>query len=130
MGFFKKEKSYGKQVDLQVLTNRFSDYLQSNKWKVQQQVQGTRAVIQAQKGGILRDIVSANRALTFVFDNTPQGLSVNVGVGKWLTNIGAMVIETLLLSELFLVVDIPEILFTEHIERELIAELDNIVSSI
>lgn len=119
-----KERTYSKQVDLGTLTLGFTQYLQNGGWKVQQSHSGQQAVIQAQKAGILRDIITADRALTFTFENSPGGLRVNVGVGKWLKNIGIAVAEAILLSELFLVVDVPEMLWTEHVEKELMRELD------
>lgn len=124
-----REKTYSKQVDINTLTQGFEQYLQNGGWKVQQSSDGQKAIIQAQKAGILRDIITADRALTFTFENAPQGLKVGVGIGKWLKNIGIAAIEVLLLSELFLVVDVPEMLWTEHVEKELLKELDQRISS-
>lgn len=124
MGFFKKEMNITTSKNLNDVVTQFVQFLQSQKWKVQSNVQGDRAIVQAQKPGILRDIVAADRALTFTFDATAPGqIHVVTGVGKLLKNLGIAVIETLLLSELFLVVDIPEILFTEHVEKELLDQL-------
>jgi hypothetical protein len=38
-------------------------------------------------------------------------------------------IEAILLSELFLAVDVPEMLWTEHVESKLMNKLDEIVKS-
>ncbi len=124
-----KEKTFNKQVDVASLVQKFSGYLQEQHWKVQQSNDAQRAVVQAQKAGILRDLVTADRALTFTFENQVDGLHVNVGIGKWLKNIGIMAVEALLLSELFLVVDIPEMLWTEHVEKGLMANLEEMVNS-
>jgi hypothetical protein len=86
-------------------------------------------VVQAQKGGILQDIVAAERALTFTLDQTSGKLVVKAGIGKWIQNIGVMALEVILLSELFLVVDVPEMLWNEHVEKTLLAKLDEIVRS-
>lgn len=56
--------------------------LRSSGWKVQSSVQGDRAVVQAQKGGILRDPIAADRALTFTMDQTQGKLTVRAGVGN------------------------------------------------
>lgn len=124
-----KEKTYNKQVDLGTLTQGFAQYLQNGGWRVQQSSDGQKALIQAQKAGILRDIITADRALTFSFENAPNGLQVNVGIGKWLKNIGIAVVEALILSEIFLFVDIPEMLWTEHVEKELMKELEQRINS-
>ncbi len=129
MNPFKKEKIYPKQVDVNKLVNEFSTYLQSNGWKVQQKVEGNKAILQAQKGGILRDIIAAERALTFTFENTPQGLKVTAGVGKWIQNLAVTAVEVLLLSELFLAVDVPEMLWNVHVESELMKKIDQLVAS-
>ncbi|ACR43215.1 hypothetical protein [Saccharolobus islandicus] len=127
MNPFKKEKTYPKQVDLNKVVNEFVSYLNSDKWKVQQKVEGNKAIVQAQKGGILRDIIAADRALTFTFENTPQGLKVIAGVGSWIKNLAITAVETLLLSELFLVVDVPEMLWNKHVESQLMKKIDEIV---
>ncbi|MEM0097131.1 MAG: hypothetical protein QXG99_06690 [Conexivisphaerales archaeon] len=127
MAIFKKERKYNQKVDLNEVVNKFAGYLMAEKWKVQQNVQGDKGVIQAQKGGILRDIVAADRALTFTFENSADGLKVTTGVGKWIQNIGVMVAEVIILSELFIVVDVPEMLWTEHVESGLLKKLDQIV---
>jgi hypothetical protein len=127
MNPFKKEKTYPKQVDLNKVVNELVSYLNSDKWKVQQKVEGNKAIVQAQKGGILRDIIAADRALTFTFENTPQGLKVIAGVGSWIKNLAITAVETLLLSELFLVVDVPEMLWNKHVESQLMKKIDEIV---
>jgi hypothetical protein len=84
-------------------------------------------VIQAQKGGILRDLVAAERAFTIMVSGQPNDLSVRIGVGKFYQNLGVMAAETLLLSELFLAVDVPEMLWTEHVEKGLANQITHIV---
>ncbi|MCL5677891.1 MAG: hypothetical protein M1442_01295 [Candidatus Thermoplasmatota archaeon] len=129
MPIFKKQKTYGKQLDINALTQAVANHLQQEKWKVQQRVEGNRGVIQAQKAGILRDMIAADRALTFTFEQVPAGTSMNVGVGKWVQNIGVMAVETLFLSSIFLPLDISEILWTDHVEKGVIAEIDGIINS-
>lgn len=128
MGVFKKEKIYPGQHNVEAIIQQFSQYLQGDGWKVQQKVEGNIAVIQAQKGGILRDIFAADRALQFSFEQTPEGLKVTVGVGKWVQNLAVTAVEAIIYTP-FLVVDVPEMLWTEHIESNLMKELDRIVSS-
>jgi hypothetical protein len=129
MPIFKKQKTYGKQVDINALTQAVANRLQQEKWKVQQRVEGNRGVVQAQKAGILRDLIAADRALTFTFEQVPNGTSMNVGVSKWVRNIGVMAVETLFLSSIFLPLDISEILWTDHVEKGVIAEIDSIINS-
>jgi hypothetical protein len=129
MNPFKRQLDYDFKADLGKVVGQFTSYLQSNGWKVQSSVQGDRAIVQAQKGGILRDIIAAERALTFTMDQTQGKLTVRAGIGKWIQNIGVMALEVLLLSELFLFVDVPEMLWNEHVEKVVMAKLDEIVRS-
>jgi hypothetical protein len=47
-------------------------------------------------------------------------------VGKWLQNIGVTALEVLFLSELFVFVDVPEMLWNSHVENELLKRLKEI----
>lgn len=128
MEIFKKDIVLETQKQLSDIISSFEEQLKNNKWKVQSNVQNDQGILQAQKAGILRDIIAADRALTFTFKNEGGKLNVSVGVGKLLQNLGVAAIETILLSELFLVVDVPEILWTDHVETELIGQLKSIAS--
>ena len=68
--------------------------------------QGT--VIQAKKGGFLREVVAADRALSVTITGQSSDFTVGFGIGKWLEHLGVAAIETLLLSDLFLVVDVAD----------------------
>jgi len=126
MPLFKKEITLENVKDMQALINKFSEYLEDEGYKVQTKVEGDRAILQAQKGGILRDIIAAERALTFTFEKNGENVKVTVGVGKWLQNLGVTALEVLLLSELFVFVDVPEILWNSHVENELLKKLKEI----
>ncbi|MCY0849178.1 hypothetical protein [Sulfuracidifex metallicus] len=127
MGLFKKEKTVNTSVPLEQIVNSFVTYLQGQGWKVQQLIGNGKAVIQAQKAGILRDIFTADRALTFTLEQTGNNqVLMRVGVGKWIQNIAVTAIETILLSELFIFVDIPEMLWNSHVESELLETLEQI----
>jgi len=126
MPLFKKQITLENVKDLQILVDKFSSYLKDEGYKVQTKIEGDKAIIQAQKGGILRDIVVAERALTFTFEKSGDDVNVTVGVGKWLQNIGVTALEVLFLSELFVFVDVPEMLWNSHVENELLKRLKEI----
>ena len=54
---------------------------------------------------------------------------VRVGIGKWLQHLGTAVLETLLLSDLFLVVDIAESAWNFEIEDKLASQIESFVGS-
>jgi len=126
MPLFKKQITLENVKDLQTLVDKFSSYLKDEGYKVQTKIEGDKAIIQAQKGGILRDMVVAERALTFTFEKSGDDVNVTVGVGKWLQNIGVTALEVLFLSELFVFVDVPEMLWNSHVENELLKRLKEI----
>lgn len=84
-------------------------------------------IIQAQKAGILRDIIAADRAFTILISDQPDDFTVHIGIGKWVQNIAVAAVEILLLSTLFLAVDVPEMLWTTHVENGLVKEITMIV---
>lgn len=110
----------GKQTDLEGLESKIEDYLTSEGFKVQKSAPGDQGtVIQAKKGGFLSDVIDANRALTIMITGDPNDFTVHTGVGKWLEHLGVAAVETLLLSELFLVVDVAEVAWNVEIEEKL-----------
>ncbi|WP_337860754.1 hypothetical protein [Ferroplasma sp.] len=128
MEIFKKERTMETTRNLNDITKDFSEYLTNNKWRVQSNVEGDKAILQAQKFGFLRGLVAADRALTFVFTSDGSQLKVQVGVGKLIGDIAVTAIEVILLSEIFIIVDVPEIAWSDHVETELLGELSNIAN--
>ncbi|MDG6985758.1 MAG: hypothetical protein JRM73_03325 [Nitrososphaerota archaeon] len=116
-----------KNRDLGSLSQQIAQQLKFEGYKTNIATAPLGTVIQAQKGGILRDMVAAERAFTIMITGQPNDFSVHIGVGKFFQNLGVMAVEALLLSELFLAVDIPEMLWTEHVEKGLVNEVLKIV---
>lgn len=118
----------GKNVDLGVLKGKIEDYLKNEAFKFQSSVSSPHGmVIQAQKGGFLQSIIVADRALTILLDGEPNNFTVRVGIGKWLKHLGITAVETLLLSELFVLVDVPEMAWNLEVENKLIKQIDSFV---
>ncbi|MEM0158295.1 MAG: hypothetical protein QW812_02145 [Thermoplasmataceae archaeon] len=126
MPVFHKVLSLQTSKDLKSLVGTFEEYLKSQGWKVQSSVADDKALLQAQKGGILRDIIAADRALTFAFSTDNGNVKVEAGVAKLIKNLAITAIEVILLSDIFLFVDIPEILWNRHVETELLGYLQSL----
>ena len=109
----------GKNKDLNQFAQQIMEYLRNDGYKVQSTAPPLGTVIQAQKAGILRDIITADRCFTITISGQPTDFSVHIGIGKWIQNLAVAAVETLLLSWLFLAVDVPEMLWTRHIEGEI-----------
>ncbi|MGD0765690.1 MAG: hypothetical protein ABR978_05230 [Dehalococcoidia bacterium] len=118
----------GKKTDLGSLKTDIEAYLTGDGFKVQSsQPSPHGTVIQAKKGGFLSAVIAADRAFTILLDGEPDNFTVRVGVGKWLEHLGVTAVETLLLSELFLLVDVPETLWNLEIESKIVKQIDSLV---
>lgn len=117
----------GKHKDLSQLAQQIAQQMQVDGYKVQTAVAPLGQVIQAQKAGVLRDIIAADRAFTIMITGQPDDFSIHIGIGKWIQNIAVAAAEVLLLSTLFLAVDVPEMLWTRHVEGEIVNKIKQIV---
>jgi hypothetical protein len=116
-----------KNKDLDQLSQQIVQQLQSEGYKTQYANPPLGRVIQAQKAGILRDIIAADRAFTIMVAGQPNDFTIHIGIGKFVQNLAVAAAETILLTELFLAVDIPEMLWTRHVEGEIVKEITQIV---
>ncbi len=124
----KKEMRFqGKNKDLNELAKQISDSLQSDGYKMQSTTGLSGPVIQAQKAGILRDIITADRCFTITLSGQPNDFTITIGIGKWIQNIAVAAAEALLLSVLFLAVDVPEMLWTTHVENNIAKKITQLV---
>jgi hypothetical protein len=117
----------GKNKDLNQLSQEIVQYMKNNGYKTQATTAPVGFVIQAQKAGILRDIITADRAFTIMISGQPNDFAVHIGIGKWIQNLAVAAAEALLLSWLFLAIDVPEMLWTRHVEGEIAREITRIV---
>ena len=117
----------GKYKDLNQLAQQVVQFLQNDGYKVQSTTAPLGQVIQAQKAGILRDIITADRAFTIMLSGQPNDFTVRVGIGKLIQNLAVAAVETILLSTLFLAVDVPEMLWTVHVENEIVKKITQTV---
>jgi hypothetical protein len=124
----KSEHFEGKGTNLTDLETHITQYLENDGFAVQTAPpsdQGT--VIQAKKAGFLRDVVAADRAFTITISGTSSDFTVRFGIGKWLQNLGVAAAETLLVSELFLPIDVADSMWSLEIEDKIIADVKKFV---
>lgn len=57
----------------------------------------------------------------------PNDFTVHIGIGKWIQNLAVIAVEVILISWLFLAVDVPEMLWTTHVENGIAKEITQIV---
>ncbi len=124
----KEEQFQGKGTDLSALQSHVEEYLKSDGFTVQSSAPSAEGVvIQAKKGGFLRGVVAADRAMTVTIAGSPADFTVRIGIGKWLEHIGTAAIETLLISGLFLVVDVADVAWNFEIEDKLVKNIKSFV---
>jgi hypothetical protein len=109
------------------VAQQIEQQLQADGYKTQSKVAPLGNIIQAQKAGIMRDIIAADRCFTIVVSGQPNDFTVHIGIGRWVQNIGVAAVEALLLSFLFLAVDVPEMFWTTHVEGKLAKQIRSIV---
>lgn len=118
----------GKNTDLSGLKAKIEQYLQGDGFQVQSSTPSPHGtVIQAQKGGFLASVIAADRAFTILIDGEPNNFTVRLGVGKWLKHLGVTAVEALFISELFLLVDVPEMLWNLEVESKIAKQVDSFV---
>ena len=118
-----------RHADLAALSQQIVSQLNADGYKTQMTTAPLGTIIQAQKAGILRDIISADRCFTIMLAGQPNDFTVHVGIGKWVRDIAVAAVEALLITYLFLAVDVPEMLWTRHVEQGIIAQINQIVAS-
>ena len=116
-----------KNRDLDQLASQIQSQLQAEGYKTQYANPPLGRVIQAQKAGVLRDIILADRAFTIMLTGDPNDFTVHIGIGKWIQGLAVAAVEVLLITWLFLAVDVPEALWTRHVEGEIISKITRIV---
>jgi hypothetical protein len=124
----KVQQFQGKGTDLNELQGKIESYLQSEGFTVQTSPSSPHGtVIQAKKGGFLSGVIAADRALTILVSGDSADFTVRIGIGKWLEHLGVAAVETLLLSGLFLVVDVAEMVWNLEIEEKLAKQIESFV---
>jgi hypothetical protein len=71
--------------------------------------------------------VDADRALSIMLSGSSNDFTVRIGIGKWLQHLGVAALETLLISDLFLVVDVAESSWNFEIEDRLVKQVEAFV---
>ena len=69
--------------------------------------------------------LSPDRAFTILVSGDPNNFTVRIGIGKWLEHRGVAALETLLLSDLVLVVDVAETAWNVEIEDKLAEQIES-----
>lgn len=115
-----------RNIELDQLAREIEQQVQADGYKTQAVKAPIGHVIQARKEG-LRDIFAANRAFTIVVFGQPNDFTVRIGIAKWVQNLAVTGIGALLTSGVLLLVDVPEQLWTIHVEGEVARKITELI---
>jgi hypothetical protein len=119
---------HDKNKDLSQLGQKIVEMLQDDGYKTEINAKAPQGVvIQATKADIMREIITADRAFTILLTGDPNNFVVHIGIGRLVSNLGIAAAETILFSGLFLVVDVPEMLWTRHVEKEILERIVQLI---
>lgn len=116
-----------KNVDLDRLSQQVVDYLNSEKFGTQKVKSASGTVIEARKENLLRDLITADRCITILIQGQPNDFKVTVGIGRWIQNLSVAAVEAALTAGLFLIVDIPQMLWNHHIRDEIVQAINQMI---
>lgn len=117
----------GKNKNLDRLSEQIIEKLSSDGYKTQTTTNPMGIIIQAQKAGVLRDIITAERAFTILISGQPNDFTIHIGIGKFNQNLAVASIEAILTVGLFLIVDVPEMLWNAEVEKGIIKDMVQII---
>lgn len=115
--------------NLEELSKLIVNSLRNDGFMTQMSVTSKGTVIQARKEGLLRDVLTAGRAITVLVAGEPNNFTVEVGIGKWLQNLTVAAVEAVITGGLFLIINIPAMLWNYNIEGEIVDKITKIVES-
>ncbi|MGC8608995.1 MAG: hypothetical protein ACP5UV_03885 [Thermoplasmata archaeon] len=118
----------GKNVDPKKLSEAIENYFKEENFITQSAVHPNGYLIQVKKGGIFRTILGMDRAFTIIITGDASNLKVQVGITKWLQNLGVAAIESILLSPLVAFIEVPESLWSFELEHQLWQFVENQVN--
>ena len=115
--------------DLKELGEKIEKAMQKDDFRTQRISTEKGIVIQAKKEDLLRNILTTTRAITILVAGEPDDFSVEVGIGKWIQNLGVTAVEAVITGGLFLIINIPAMLWNFEVENEIIEKVTRIVES-
>lgn len=118
----------GKGTDLAELAGKIDECLRADGFEVQSSSPSAQGVvIQARKAGFMREFVAADRALTIAISGLPDDFTVRVGIGRWFEHAATTILEAMLLSSLFLAIDVGAMMWNLEIEERLLEQIEAFV---
>jgi hypothetical protein len=106
-----------KDCNLELLADAVEEHFETEGYQTQTAKKEDGWMVQAKKGGVLRELLAAERAFTITITGGPMNFRVTFGIGKWIQNLGVAVAEGLAIAPLITFVEIPISLWSYEIEH-------------
>jgi hypothetical protein len=119
----------GKNKKIAAFSSEIEKMLAADGYTTQSNKAPSGIIIQARKEGVLRDVFAANRAFTIMVSGTPDDFSVRIGIGKFVQDFAVTAVEAIVLSELFLAVDVPEMIWTQAVKNGIAKNITTLANS-
>jgi hypothetical protein len=123
----KTTRCTNKNLNLEKLSEDVVDYLNGDGYATQRERGVGSILIQARKENMLRDVFTADRCFSILIQGRPDDFTVQVGIGRWIQNLTVAALEAAISAGLFLLVDVPEMAWNEHIENKIIKGIGQII---
>jgi len=123
----KSEHFEGKGTNLTELESHLTQYLKADGFTVQTSPPGDQDSHSSNQGRLSPRHRRRRAAFTITISGLPSDFTVRFGISKWLQNLGVAAAETLLLSDLFLPIDVADSLWSLEVEDKIIADLKTFV---
>lgn len=107
----------GRGCDLEILTDSIEEHFQTRGYQTQKGRKEGGWMVQARKGGELRELLAADRVFTVVVTGGPSNFRVTFGLGKWFESPGAAVVEQIAIGPVVAHIEIP-VGLSREVERE------------
>jgi hypothetical protein len=115
--------------NLNELSRKIEASLQRDDFQTQIINTSKGQVIQAKKEDLLRDILTATRSITILIEGEPNDFQVHVGIGKWIQNLAVTAVEAVITGGLFLLINIPEMIWNFDVENQVVNKVTRIVEA-
>ena len=125
----KEEHFAGKGTEISALQSHIEDYLKKDGFTIQTTRPRPRNGHPGEEGRLPSRSRRGRPGATVTITGRPNDFTLRFGIGKWLEHLGVAAFETLLLSELFVPIDIADTLWNLEIEDKLIADIKKYVVS-
>jgi hypothetical protein len=123
-----KREFNNQNINIDAMAKAAEQFFKEESFKTQSAKHPKGWLIQATKGGIFRSILGMDRAFTITISGDSNNVTVSMGIGKWLQDLGVAAIEAFLLTPLVVFVEVPESLWSFEIEHHFWHYLENQVS--